>query len=174
MTTRTANQAYVLDKDHGPAFWNVDILWVVLADGNATGQQYSLMWELCPRGSGPAPHYHDQDEQFYVINGQITYLAGGQTMVATAGSLVYIPRGTVHGFRVDSDTAEILNSYTPAGFERSILELAEPAPARTLPPMGRPMIHNRATVMALFVEVGMHNVSMPDPLRQAVGATDPR
>ena len=165
MTSMPIEQAFLADKDHGPAFWNVDILWVVLADGSQTGGQYSLMWELCPRGSGPPPHYHDQDEQFYVVSGQITYRAGEQTLVATAGAFVLIPKGTVHSFRVDSETAEILNSYTPAGFERTILELAEPAATRTLPPPGRPMTKDWEQVSALFAEVGMHVVQQPDVLR---------
>ena len=171
MTSPLTQPPYMLDKAAGPAFWNVDILWVVLADGSKTQGQYSLMWELCPRNSGPPPHYHDQDEQFYVIDGQITYLAGEQTLVATAGTFVLIPKGTIHSFRVDSETAEILNSYTPAGFERTILELAEPAQTRILPPPGLPMAHDWAQVSALFAEVGMHVVNQPDMLRQQ---TDPR
>ncbi len=72
----------------------VDILWVVLAEASTTNGQHSLMWQLCPQGSGPGPHDHDQDEGFYVPDGQITYQAGAETLVATTGSFVWIPRGT--------------------------------------------------------------------------------
>ena len=91
---------YVDTVGEGPAYWMVGILWVMLATGKQTGGMYSLMWELCPKGSGPGPHYHDQDEQFFVIEGQITYLANGEELVAKSGSFVLIPRGTVHSFRV--------------------------------------------------------------------------
>src|SRR5215218_6157805 len=139
----------------------------MLATGEQTGGGYSLMWELCPRGSGPGPHYHDQDEQFFIIDGEITYRADGRELKAGPGSFVLIPRGTIHSFRVDSETATFLNSYTPAGFERTITELAEPARAREIPPSDRPAIpagFDKAT--ALFREIGMHPVQEPDLLRE--------
>ena len=157
---------YTDTVEEGPAYWMVGILWVMLATGEQTGGGYSLMWELCPRGTGPGPHYHDQDEQFFVIDGEITYHADGEELKAGAGSFVLIPRGTVHSFRVDSETARLLNSYTPAGFERTITELGEPARERTIPPPDRPAIPGgQQEAMALFREIGMHLVQEPDPLR---------
>ncbi len=161
----TETEPYIRTIDDGPAYWQVDILWVMLATGEQTGGAYALMWELCPKGSGATPHYHDQDEQFYVLDGQVTYLAGDRTLVASAGAFVLIPRGTVHSFRVDSTTATILNSYTPAGFERAIIELGEPAASRTLPPAERPAIAHPERVEDVFGRVGMHLVNQPDTLR---------
>jgi len=162
----TPYTAYVANRADAPAYWQVGILWVVLATGDQTGGNYSLMWQLCPKDSGPSPHYHDQDEQFYVLDGQITYVAGDQTLVATTGAFVLIPRGTVHSFRVDSETATVLNSYTPAGFEQAIIALGEPAAARTLPPAGRPMIAHPERAPEVFGRVGMHLVDAPDTLRK--------
>ena len=158
---------YVDTVEEGPAYWMVGILWVMLATGEQTGGAYSLMWELCPRGSGPVPHYHDQDEQFFVIDGEITYLVNGEELKAGPGSFVLIPRGTVHSFRVDSETSTLLNSYTPAGFERTITELGERARTRTIPPPDRPDIPGGpAEAMALFGEIGMHVLQEPDVLRE--------
>jgi quercetin dioxygenase-like cupin family protein len=158
---------YAATIENAPAFWQVGILWVILATAEQTGGQYSLMWELCPKGSGPPPHYHDQDEQFYLIEGEITFRAGDQELKVGPGSFVLIPRGTVHNFRVDSDTATILNSYTPGGFERSVMEFGEPAPARTMPPVDHiPADPPSADAIAsLFEEIGMHVVDEPDLLR---------
>ncbi|MBA2343482.1 MAG: cupin domain-containing protein [Rubrobacter sp.] len=143
---------------------------MMLATGEQTGGEYSLMWELCPKGSGTTPHYHDQDEQFYVMDGEITYLAKGKELKARSGSFVLIPRGTVHSFRVDSETATLLNSYTPAGFERTIMELAEPAQTRAIPPADRPaMAADWETFANLFAEIGMHPVQEPDVLREGRG-----
>ena len=167
MSEEAKARPYVATVEEGTAYWMVDILWVVLATGEQTGGEYSLMWELCPKGSGPGPHYHDQDEQFFIEDGEITYLANGEELRARSGSFVLIPRGTIHSFRVDSETATFLNSYTPAGFERTITELAEPARAREIPPSDRPAIpagFDKAT--ALFREIGMHPVQEPDLLRE--------
>jgi quercetin dioxygenase-like cupin family protein len=167
MSEEAKARPYVATVEEGTAYWMVDILWVVLATGEQTGGEYSLMWQLCPKGSGPGPHYHDQDEQFFIEDGEITYLANGEELRARSGSFVLIPRGTIHSFRVDSETATFLNSYTPAGFERTITELAEPARAREIPPSDRPAIpagFDKAT--ALFREIGMHPVQEPDHLRE--------
>lgn len=166
MTDTVKAVPYASTIEDGSAYWQVGILWVVLATASQTGGEYSLLWELCPKGSGPPPHYHDQDEQFFLIDGEITFRAGVEELTVSSGSFVFIPRGTVHYFRVDSDTATILNSYTPGGFERSITELALPAPTRTLPPSDhRDTIPNREAVTTLFDEIGMHIVDQPDLLR---------
>ena len=173
MNEQSKTTPYVSSIAAAPAYWQVGILWAMLATGAQTGGAYSLIWELCPKNSGAIPHFHDQDEQFFVIDGEITYLADGQELRATAGSFVFIPRGTVHSFRVDSETATLLNSYSPAGFERVITELAEPAPTRTLPPAGRPAApFDMEKAKRIFQEVGMHRVDEPDVLRAGLAGAE--
>ena len=159
------NKPFELNYQQGHPLWMVDILWVVLAERATTNGAFSLMWQLCPQGSGPGPHYHDQDEGFFVNEGQITYVADGKQLVANQGSFVWIPRGTVHSFRVDSETATLLNLYTPAAFEQTIMAAGLPAEAFTLPPKGVGMAINRSQMMALYEEIGMHIVAEPDVLR---------
>ena len=92
---------YGVTIDEAPAFWQVDLLWVLLASGDQTAGRYCLLWQLCPQGAGPGPHTHEQDEQFYVLDGALTFRAGNQTLQAAAGAFLFIPRGTVHSFRVE-------------------------------------------------------------------------
>ena len=160
------NKPFELNYQQGKPYWMVDILWVVLAEEATTNGNFSLMWQLCPKGSGPGPHYHDQDEGFFVSEGEITYMAAGEQLIAKTGSFVWIPRGTVHSFRVESETATLLNFYTPAGFEQTIMQGGIPAQAFTLPPDGLGMNVNQAQMMKLFNQVGMHIVHEPDVLRQ--------
>lgn len=151
--------------DTSPAFWQGDILWTVLATSEQTGGVYSLLEQLCAKDAGPAPHWHEQDEAFYVLDGQITFMAGDKTFEASAGAFVFIPRGTVHSFRVDSESARLLNFYLPGAFERVITELGQPAATRTLPPKDLPQDASEAKTNALFAQVGMHTVAVPDFLR---------
>lgn len=155
---------YELNNTQAPAYWQVDILWILLASSEQTGGSYTLLEQLCPQDSGPSPHYHDQDEAFTILDGEITFVAEGETIRGVAGSFIWIPRGTVHSFRVTSETARILNSYTPGGFERVIIALGEPAPQRVLPPEGRPTQGDRETMMKAIADIGMHIVNEPDPL----------
>ena len=162
---------YAINREEAPAYWEVDILWLLLADGKQTGGAFSLLEQLCPKNSGPPPHTHTQIENFYVIDGEITFLIGEQTVVGRTGSFVTVPGGTVHSFRVDSETALILNSYVPAGFELMISELGEVAPERSLPPKGRPFQHSPEEVARVVERSGMRWLDMPDTLRDSA---DPR
>lgn len=138
---------------------------MLLADGAQTGGHYSLLEELCPRGSGPPPHTHTQDEAFYLLEGEITFRAGEVTIQATTGDFVSIPRGTVHSFRVDSETARVLNFYAPAGFEQSVVELGVPAKERTLPPLGLPITKTPQEAFAILRRCGMAPSDESDTLR---------
>nr|WP_311530083.1 cupin domain-containing protein [uncultured Ralstonia sp.] len=80
----------------------------VLADRAAT-QGYEVFLQHGPEGSGPPPHTHDWDESFYVIDGSVEFTYGGTTSVATAGSFVHVPAGTVHSFRCGPGSADMLS-----------------------------------------------------------------
>ena len=124
---------FELNIHAGKPYWMVDILWVVLAEQNTTASSHSLIWQLCPQGSGPGPHHHDQDEGFYVLDGQITYQAGEQTLVATTGSFVWIPCSTVHSFKVDSPRPPCLTPTPRPASSRSSSRPAFPPPASSCP-----------------------------------------
>jgi len=160
--------------DEAPAFWQADTLWVLLASAEQTGGRYSLLWEHGPQGSGPGPHTHEQDEEIYVLDGNLTVRAGDRLHVASAGWFLFIPRGTVHSFRVDSQTASILISYTPAGFERVISEMGVPTKVRTLPPMGLPpTVTDSRQIFKVLAQAGAHWVDEPDALRPELEWGDP-
>jgi quercetin dioxygenase-like cupin family protein len=56
--------------------------------------------ELPPGGGFAIPHWHeDLYEVFYVLEGEIEYLLGGDWRRAPAGTTVFIPAGAVHAFR---------------------------------------------------------------------------
>jgi Cupin domain len=74
----------------------------------------------------------------YVMEGEMTVELGDQTIIGRAGDSLWIPRGTVHRFKVTSPVCRALNGYTPAGFEQVISGLAKPAERRELPPLMDP------------------------------------
>ncbi len=147
-----------------PAYWLMDVLWIVLADGRDTGGRFSMMEQLLPKGSGPGPHRHTwSDETFYMLDGEITFLVGDEIRTARTGDFVMVPRSTRHAFRVDSNTARFLNGYTPASLEALIVELGTPTTERTLPPKGQ--VAPPAMNPALLLRYGMDVAPGPNPLR---------
>lgn len=61
----------------------------------------------------------------------------GRVVDAPAGTFVYGPRELPHTFAVTSERARFLLVAQPAGFERFMRALSEPAHAFVLPPAAR-------------------------------------
>ena len=70
----------------------------VLADNQQTGS-LGVTLQHGAEGTGPGPHHHPWDEAFYVLDGSVEFTVGGETALLEAGSLVAVPRATVHAFR---------------------------------------------------------------------------
>ena len=68
------------------------------------------------------PHVHaDEDDSFYILEGELTFVLGGEDVIAPAGTFVLVPPGVEHGFRNDgAEPVRILNIHAPAGFDRRI------------------------------------------------------
>jgi len=139
MTAQNKSQPFEINVAEGRAYWTMGILWIMLATYEDTNGQYSCMEELLPKGPAAPPHIHEAaDETFYVLEGEATFFVEDQPIKATVGSFIAIPRGTKHAFQIDSETARLLNTYVPAGFEHTIMATAVPAETRTLPPASLP------------------------------------
>jgi glyoxylate utilization-related uncharacterized protein len=90
---------------------------------------------LVPQGAGSPMHVHrNEDEWFYITEGELTFWVGGKVIVAGAGSFVYGPRDIPHTFMVTSPQARFLLVTEPAGFEDFVKAVGTPATSRTLPP----------------------------------------
>jgi quercetin dioxygenase-like cupin family protein len=91
--------------------------------------------QLAPRGSGSPLHlHHNEDEWFYVLEGELTIWVDGETIVAPSGAFVFGPRDIPHTFVVSSEQARFLLVTEPGDFVGFIRALGEPAAAPELPP----------------------------------------
>ena len=73
-----SSKPFARTRDDAQARWLLDILWLVLATGEDTKGEYSVIEQFMPVGSGPPPHVHPfEDEAFYVLAGEITVIIGG-------------------------------------------------------------------------------------------------
>ncbi len=66
---------------------------------------------------GPALHYHyEQDEWWYILEGEFLFKVGDQTFTAKAGDSVFGPRMVPHAFAKFNDgAARLLMVFQPAG-----------------------------------------------------------
>ena len=87
----------------------------VLAANTATNG-YEITLQEGEEGAGPPPHSHDWDESFYVLHGEVEINCGGRLQTLEPGSLVHIPRGTVHAYRFGPGGGGMLEVSSQGGF----------------------------------------------------------
>ena len=72
-----------------------------------------------PHRDGPEAHAHpDEDDSFYVLEGELTFTLDEGEIVASAGTFVLVPPGVLHTFANRGDAvARCINVHAPAGFD---------------------------------------------------------
>ena len=150
--TAPAGQPQLLVQNQGQAIWFLNSLTILKATRESTGGAFALAEQFMAPGFITPYHRHRlEDEIFYVIDGHLTFVIGGRKMSAGPGTYVYGPREIPHGFRVDGgEEARILVWTTPAGFERFLVELGEPAQELRIPEPVRHDEHHIAAVAAKY------------------------
>jgi mannose-6-phosphate isomerase-like protein (cupin superfamily) len=78
---------------------------------------------MAPDADGPESHVHaEEDDVFYVLDGELTFLLDDGEVAAPTGTFVLVPPGVNHTFRNALDRpTRVLNIHTPAGFDRRLL-----------------------------------------------------
>lgn len=107
----------------------------VLISGETTGGSSATIIQISPAGGGPPPHRHsNEDESFYVLEGDYEFLVDGEWVKASTGDAMHRRRGTVHTFRnCGSTTGRLLITVTPAGLEKYLEEISPLAIPEDIP-----------------------------------------
>ena len=113
----------------GRSFWGPGDAYTFLVTGAESGGSYFVMEALVPPGGGPPPHIHrDEDETFYIVEGECSIRLDDEIVTAGPGDFVNVPRGRVHSFRNEGDTPmRMILTFTPSGIEHFFEETLEPA-----------------------------------------------
>jgi quercetin dioxygenase-like cupin family protein len=90
----------------------------VLLDSQATNGQLTVGRFAVGKGEAPPFHMHTrEDEMFMLIKGEALLWVGEERMELSEGGIVYLPKNIPHGYRITSDTADLLMIATPGGIE---------------------------------------------------------
>jgi mannose-6-phosphate isomerase-like protein (cupin superfamily) len=67
-------------------------------------------------------HIHaEEDDSFYILEGEMTFVHGDEEVIAGPGTFVLVPPGLEHGFRNDGDVnVRMINVHAPGGFDQRI------------------------------------------------------
>jgi quercetin dioxygenase-like cupin family protein len=144
---------YLLGKDDGEAYYLLGMLEIVKISGADTDGEYGLVEITVRAGEGSPWHVHpEEDEWFYVLEGEFTFYVGDTRMSLPAGSFAFGPKGVPHTFIAETNAARALVGFAPFQFEGFLHEVGEPATERVLPP---PL--TSPPDMARLIEIGKRN-----------------
>ena len=145
-------QPQSLAATEGTSLWFLGTLLLVKATSETTKGAFGLFEQLAPASFATPYHvHHAEDEAFYILEGEVTYIFDGVHKTVGPGAYVFAPRDVPHGYRVsDSGPARLLFMNTPAGAERFFIELSEPAASLTLPPPTAPDIPKLIALASTF------------------------
>lgn len=127
--TTSTGAGYALAPGDGERLWIVGDTMTFKATGESTGGALMLLENVSPPGSGPPPHVHvNDDEFFYVLEGTFEILVGDTSHRVGPGGFAFVPHGTVHRFQnVGEQDGRILVGFTPGGIEGFFRESGRPA-----------------------------------------------
>ncbi len=140
-------RAYMLSDQEGAALWFAGTLMVVKATGEETGGHFTLMDQRTPPDYAVPLHvHHEDDEGWYVLEGDVTFFCGDAAFTAGPGSWVLAPKGLPHAFRVGPAGARLLQMAWPGRFADFVRAAGQPAPGLTLPEPAPPDVERLATL----------------------------
>ena len=156
MSTTAAPASVSREPDVGEVTWFFNALMTTKATMSETSGAYSLTEHLVTAASNPPMHVQtDEDEAFYILEGEVELEVDGQIVVATPGTFALVARGAAHCFRVLTETARMLVicSGKPAdNLEDFFHTMGQPASDRVLPSPAAP---DEARLVELCARTGI-------------------
>ncbi len=135
----------------------IEAIWILGAlfrsfrqDGAPPGGVYLLEQVLLEGFSPPRHIHHNEDETFYMIEGEIEFLVGDEMVTIRPGDILVAPKGIAHTFLVTSPGgARMLTVTTEGEFESMARSAGRPAEYDGLPPrQEKPTPEQRAQLEA--------------------------
>lgn len=103
--------------------------------GEDTNERFCVIDMHVPPGGGPAPHRHDFEETFILLEGELEATFRGSKSTVRAGDTVNIPANAPHQFHNSSSkAARLLCICSPSGQEKFFEEVGVRVASRTTPP----------------------------------------
>jgi quercetin dioxygenase-like cupin family protein len=135
--------------------WFFNQLATILMHGDDTNDRVDMVEMTNPPGDWPPLHvHHDQEETWYVLEGEITVYTPGEERVLRAGDFLLAPRGVPHTYRTGDAGARTIVQSSPAGFAAFVDAVSQPEPSEPTP-------EQAAHVAAVAAEHGIELLGPP-------------
>jgi len=123
--------------DGGRSVWLMGMLVTFKAISQDTCGAYSVYVATIPPNTGAPPHIHHREtEAFYMLEGELDFIAGERTVRAASGDFLHVDKRVIHGYTNPGPAiARYVGIVTPGGLhEQLFAALGEEATSETLPP----------------------------------------
>lgn len=134
-TIDAAAQRRLVPPGEGEHWWLLGCLATVKVGPDATGGALTVAELELPPGYAVPPHSHrDEEELFYVLDGEVTFSCDGDERTFTRGGMAWLPRQRAHTFTVtDNGPARMFNIHTGPAFAGLLRAIGEQAAGPRLP-----------------------------------------
>jgi quercetin dioxygenase-like cupin family protein len=130
-----AARPFAVGHAAGERIWFAGTAMELKATASTTGGELFVMETEMPEGFSPPLHvHHSEHESFYVLDGTLEIVVGGERLEATPGSFAFLPSGIAHTFRAIGGPVRVLSITTPGGIEDFFRGAGRPAEGPGLPP----------------------------------------
>jgi len=124
--TDVGGEGYALQPDEGRMIDLGGFSMSVKATDIETGGLFTLLEADEPPNFGPPLHiHHGIAEAFYVLEGEYMIFIRDDEFRCPAGSFIFVPAETPHGFKVGNVASRKLNLYLPASMVGYFDDLSE-------------------------------------------------
>ncbi len=109
--------------------------YTIAVSGNETNGRFCVIDMHIPPNGGPAPHRHDFEETFIILEGELNATFRGEKSIVRAGDTVNIPSNAPHQFHnASSKPVRLLCICSPSGQEDFFQQVGIPVATRTTAP----------------------------------------
>jgi mannose-6-phosphate isomerase-like protein (cupin superfamily) len=156
--------AFMLEQDQGrPVHVLGANLRIKIASRDTGGMFTVFEGETMPLHGPPLHRHREQDEWWYILEGEYRFEVDGQEIYARDGDIVFAPKGSRHTFQnIGSRPGRTLTTVVPGGVDEFFEELERVAPRGSVP--------DRAKMLPIFEKHGQELLG-PPLARPAVAAS---
>jgi mannose-6-phosphate isomerase-like protein (cupin superfamily) len=127
--------AFTMERGDGRPIHVVGDEVIIKISSRDTGGAFAVFEARTRPYHGPPLHLHrNQDEWWYILEGEYKFEVDGQEIYARAGATVFAPRGSRHTFQnIGAIPGRMVTTVVPGGLDLFFEELETAVPRGTVP-----------------------------------------
>ncbi len=119
----------------GETLWVIGGVYTYKAVNAETGAYFACEVQAPAGYAIPVHEHEDEEEGFYVAQGEVTMFLDDQERRLTSGGFAFAPRGLRHAFRLETEDAKLLLLVSPGQRHEAMFRaMGKPADGTGLPP----------------------------------------